>query len=51
MKPEKQVAFQEGWNREKFVPLLPLVAEGLSFLKRDGAKKAGKCGLSLFVSM
>lgn len=30
MKPEKQFAFQEGWNRENIVPLLPLVAEGFS---------------------
>ena len=49
MKPEKQIAFQEGWNRENIVPLLPLVTKGLSFLsarrKQVSKRKAPICTL------
>ncbi len=33
-KPEKQIAFQEGWNRENIVPLLPLVTKGLLLCRK-----------------
>lgn len=31
-KPEKQIAFQKGWNRENIVPLLPWVTRGFYFV-------------------